>query len=69
MNAREFIDKVGAEEAERVAKAAGTNLDYLRQIANGHRNASVKLAEKLVEVQSDLDFMSLIKAKKLKEAS
>ncbi len=63
MNAREYIDTFGWEEAERVAKAAGTNRAYFSQIANGHRNASVPLAQKLVDASAGrLDFMSLVNA-------
>lgn len=63
MNARDFIDELGNDEAERVAIAAGTNMAYFRQIANGHRNASFKLAHRLVEASDDrLDLISLMGA-------
>lgn len=49
MNAKEFLDAFGADEAQRLAQASGTNLAYFRQIASGHRFPSRKLAEKLVK--------------------
>lgn len=48
LSAREFLDKYGADEADRVCRAAGTNLPYFRQVAGGFRRPSVDLAEKLV---------------------
>ena len=63
MNAREFIDEFGADEAERVAIAAGTNMAYFRQIANGHRNAGFGLAQRLVGASDErLDLLALLGA-------
>lgn len=64
MDARDFIDQYGWPEAERVAEAAGTNRAYFSQIANGHRNASLQLAERLVAASaSRLDLLALMKAR------
>ena len=43
MDAKQFIEEFGREEAEKVAKNAGSNIAYFSQIANGHRNASLYL--------------------------
>ena len=48
MDAKRFICEFGWEEAERIAKEAGTTREYFSQIAHGHRNASVPLAKRLV---------------------
>lgn len=62
LSAQEFIDTFGAEEAERVAKAAGTNLPYFRQIAGGFRRPSVELADKLVQASGQrMGFVKLLK--------
>lgn len=47
MNAREFVDKFGWEEAERVALLAGTTRAYFAQLAGGHRRPRLSLAEQL----------------------
>ena len=61
MNAREFIDKYGAEEVQRVVDAAGTSKQYFHHIANNYRNASLPLAQRLVEASDGrLDLMSLM---------
>lgn len=68
MDGKTFIDEYGWAEAERVANDAGTNRAYFSQIANGHRNASLALAERLVAASGGrLDLMALMKAKALRE--
>ena len=63
MDAKQFIEEYGREEAEKVAKNAGSNIAYFSQIANGHRNASFKLAAKLVEASGGrLDQFKLMSA-------
>lgn len=47
MNARQYLDKYGRAEAEKVAEAAGTNFAYFYQIAIGFRNPSPKMAKAL----------------------
>lgn len=47
MDAKTFIDTFGKEEAERVAKEAGTNLAYFEQIMYRARKPSPQLAAKL----------------------
>lgn len=47
MNAKEFLADKGPEESERVAKRAGTNLAYFKQIASGFRKASGPLSLRL----------------------
>jgi DNA-binding transcriptional regulator YdaS (Cro superfamily) len=44
MDAKEFLKLYGLVEGEKVAKAAGTKLVYLRQISTGFRDPSPKLA-------------------------
>lgn len=64
MNAKEFIAQFGEDEAKRVAAAAGTNWDYLRQIASGSRRPSPELAARLVTASGDrLDFACLLRPK------
>lgn len=64
MDAKTFIKQYGWPEAERVAKAAGTNRAYFSQIAHGHRNASLPLAERLVsESDGRLDVFALMKSR------
>lgn len=61
MNAKQFIDLKGKEAAEAVAIQAGTTIEYLRQIALGHRRPSVALAKRLVAASNhDMDFVSLL---------
>jgi hypothetical protein len=63
MDAKTFIETHGWDEAVRVAKAAGTTREYFYQIANGFRNASPPLAQRLVEASDGrLDLMTLIMA-------
>jgi len=63
MNARNYIDTYGTDAAEALAKKAGTNMAYFRQIANGHRNASINLADALVAASDgELDLMSLLRS-------
>lgn len=63
MDAKTFIDTYGRDEAERVAKAAGTNREYFNQLASGSRNPSLKLAEKLVAAsEGRLDLMALLRS-------
>lgn len=70
MNAKQFIDKFGREEASAVADRAGTNIQYFVQIAYGHRRPSFDLAEKLVEASNQrLDLLLLLKSKKQQEAA
>lgn len=64
MNARDFIDEHGRQEAERVAIAAGTNMAYFEQIACGARRPSFELAERLAaESGGRMDTLSLLRAK------
>lgn len=65
MKAKTFIETYGNDEAKRVAEQAGTTFEYFRHIAYGNRNASPRLAEKLV-VASDhrLTFKLLIFAQR-----
>ena len=63
MDARQYIDEYGSAVAENLAKRAGTNMAYFRQIANGHRNASINLADALVAASDgELDLMSLLRS-------
>lgn len=65
MNAKEFLDKYGKDEAERVAEAAGTKYSYFIQLAYGHRRPSICLAERLVEASDDrLDLLALMRNKR-----
>lgn len=46
---KNILANLNPEELERVAKACGTTVAYLKeQISNGHRKASVQLAKDLV---------------------
>tara|TARA_R110002072_G_scaffold113009_1_gene242420 strand:- start:3102 stop:3308 length:207 start_codon:yes stop_codon:yes gene_type:complete len=61
MNAKEFLERFGREEAERVAALSGTNYAYFSQLAYGHRRPSVDLAERLVAASDGrLDFTKLL---------
>jgi hypothetical protein len=61
MNAKDFLDEFGREEATRVAIAAGTNYVYFTQIASGHRRPSVDLALRLITASDDrLSFEALL---------
>lgn len=65
MNAKQFIETYGWKRAEKVALKAGTNRAYFSQIACGHRNASLPLAERLVKASGgELDLISLMKSTK-----
>jgi hypothetical protein len=70
MDAKKFIDQYGWDEAISVAKAAGTTREYFYQIANGFRNASPPLAQRLVAASDGrLDLMTLIMATQDRKAS
>lgn len=47
MDMRTFLQSINADERKKVAKSAGTSVNYLYQIAGGHRDPSKKLAIKL----------------------
>lgn len=47
MDIKTFLKTAKPEEAERVARDAGTSLAYLRQLAGRHRNCSKHLAMRL----------------------
>lgn len=65
MDAFTFINEFGWDEAERVARAAGTSVAYFGHLARTARRPSVKLADRLVEAsEGRLDFVSLLKATK-----
>jgi hypothetical protein len=64
MNAREFLDQFGREEAERVAVRAGTNLAYFEQLACCARRPSIDLADRLAGASDGrLDTLALLRAK------
>ena len=44
---KDYIAPMTTQEREAFAESIGTNWAYLRQVVNGHRNASVKLSRKL----------------------
>lgn len=68
MNAREFLDRFGRDEAERIARAAGTNLPYFEQLACCARRPSIDLADRLVEASDGrLDTLALLRAKRARE--
>ena len=61
MNAKQFIEHFGIEEAKKVAEKAGTNYPYFSQIAYGHRRPSVDLAKRLVVASDErLDLLALL---------
>jgi len=61
MNAKEFFDTHGREQAERVATRAGTNLAYFVQIVYGHRRPSVDLAKRLANASGgEMDVAALL---------
>lgn len=69
MDAKEFLEAVGKNEAEEVAKRAGTNYAYYAQIAYGHRRPSPELAERLVtESGNRLDFAALLRPRPREQA-
>ena len=47
MNLEQFFDKHGTSRVEDIARAAGTNLAYLRQCKYGTRRMSADLAVKM----------------------
>jgi hypothetical protein len=47
MDAKTFYETAGKEETERVAIAAGTTLDYFKQIMYGNRSPSYRLTNRL----------------------
>lgn len=64
MNAREFLKEFGPEETNRVAKTAGSNIEYFRQLACGARRPSFELAERLVTAsEGKLDVLALMREK------
>lgn len=65
LNAREFLDRFGREEAERVCVRAGTKFSYFVHLAGGHRNPSTDLAKRLVRASDRR--MSLTKLLRLDE--
>lgn len=70
LSAKEFLDRFGADEAERVAVTAGTNMPYFRQIAGGFRRPSVELAERLVEASEQrMGFVQLLKNRRTAPAT
>jgi hypothetical protein len=65
LNARQFLDEHGRDEARRIAELAGTNLAYFEQFACGARRPSIELAKKLVSASNDrLGFTALLLSKK-----
>lgn len=70
MNALEFLNEYGRDEAERVAVAAGTKYAYFNQLAYGHRRPSVELAQELVRASGGrLKFDALLLFKRNSEAA
>lgn len=69
MNAREYLDTFGSDQAERVAIRAGSNLAYFQQLACGARRPSFELAQRLVEAddKKKLDVLALMRAKTERE--
>ena len=64
MDANEFLVRYGSDRAGVVAKKAGTNLAYFKQIAKGIRYPSAKLAHRLVEASSqEMGFAALLARK------
>ena len=54
MNIKQFFTSLTPDEKETLAKAIGTSVPVLSQIAHGHRNASPKRARELVRAAQDL---------------
>jgi hypothetical protein len=65
MNLKDIYDQEGAEGLKRLAEAAGTDPQYLRQCATRWRNRrpSPEMAMRLVQADPRLDFQSLLIAK------
>lgn len=53
MNLADWLRAVKDPERQRVAKAAGTTVEYLYVVAGGHRRPSPKLARKLAEATAN----------------
>lgn len=49
LDAKQFLQRFGREEAARVCVLAGTKLSYFVHLAGGHRNPSTALAKRLVQ--------------------
>ena len=52
MDVKTFLKTATREDREQVARAAGTSVAYLKQLAGGHRNPSKHLAERLERASS-----------------
>lgn len=52
MDMKTFLQSVDAAERKRVATQAGTSVNYLYQIAGGHRDPSRKMAIRLSEASN-----------------
>jgi hypothetical protein len=59
MNLRQLLDVLSADEKVALAEAAGTERVYLHQLADGHRNPSPRLAQRLVKCDSRLTLAEL----------
>lgn len=65
MDAAEFHDKYGKEEAEKVSKSAGTSYAYFQQFITGNRRPSVELAQALIDASGGrLDLVGLLTKKR-----
>lgn len=65
MDALAFLKAYGTREAEAVVAAAGTNMNYFRQLCCGSRRPSVDLAQKLVHAsQGRMGFTDLLLSKR-----
>lgn len=65
MNAKDFLQQYGVEEADRVAAKAGTNHAYFLQLVAQTRRPSAELARRLVEASGGrLDFVCLLQTTK-----
>jgi hypothetical protein len=61
VHAQKFLETYGEHETRRVCEAAGTSLVYFKQVCDGRRNFSRKLAEKLQEASDGrLDKVALV---------
>ena len=56
-----WLKQAADEERDRVAKAAGTSVGYLYQIAGGHRKASPELCKKLQDATDGVLTVSMIR--------
>ncbi len=50
MDLKSYFAEIPTEECEEIAKRAGTNWAYLRQVVYGHRKASPALGRRLHDV-------------------